>query len=227
MSEIVNQGNWGICGFVSVLNGLRAAGKLTKWTASGSVSFSLPEIQTRIYAEIVTYLKYLIFTRSPLLQQIEDISHLCKPKGETERSVADMVRFIEELLRGIGGKKGVAEKTMQTLIVEGVTEDFTIAMTPDSLLDYMTWAGVKNAKDLKVETTQNTSDNLMIYTNCIIGLGERPGLRKYNGLEHWIYVTPDGVLNNWGEKTTLTPGKHGTDLFGKWARFITHVIRMA
>jgi hypothetical protein len=95
-------------------------------------------------------------------------------------------------------------------------------------LYYMTWAGVKNATDLKIETTQNTSDNLLSYTNCIIGLGEHPGpKRKYNGLEHWIYVDPVGVLNNWGAKTTLAPGKHGVDLFGSWAKFITHVIRMA
>lgn len=234
MSDIVDQDQWGICGFVSVLNGLRAAGKLVNFTGG---QLSLEDIQTRLYAEIVTYLKYLLFTKSPLVAQIEEISNICAPKAEPRRSLQEIVLVIERRLRKIekrhtpkAGKvdEQSARQDMRALInVQNDAKNITVAMSPDALVDYMKWAGVKNAQDLKITTTMNTSDNLMAFGNCIIGLGERPGpTAPYNGLEHWIYVDGNGVLNNWGKKTTLKAGVSGIKLFGKWAKFMTHVIRM-
>ena len=232
MSDIVDQKRWGICGFVSVLNGLRAAGQLTKLTGGGSTEMSLKEIQTRLYAEIVAYLKYLVFMESPLVAQIEDITRICSPKGTPKRNIQQIILFIEERLRKIAASHGSNESSleghMRALIGGEKDNNITVAMTPDSLVDYMKWAGVQNAAHLNITTTMNTSDNLLAYTNCIIGLGERPGPDSpYNGLEHWIYVDRNGVLNNWGQKTSLMPGTDGTALFGSWAKFITHVIRMA
>lgn len=234
MSDIVDQDQWGICGFVSVLNGLRAAGKLIKFSGT---QMSLEEIQTQLYAEIVTYLKYLIFMKSPLVSQIEEISNICAPIAEPRRSLPEIVQVIETRLRDIVSKntsstgatnEPTIRQQMQALIhVRDDARNITVAMSPDALVDYMKWAGVKNAQDLKVKTTANNSNNLMAYKNCVIGLGEKPGgLSKYNGLEHWIYVDPTGVLNNWGAKTTLKSGVSGTSLFGMWAKFITHVVKM-
>ena len=230
MADIVDQDRWGICGFVSVLNGLRAAHKLTKWTDGKSSELSLPEIQTRLYAEIVTYLKYLVFTKSPLVAQIEEISSICSPSGTPKRNIDQIVRFIEGRLREIatnGGSESSIQKQMQALIQGEGDNSITVAMTPDSLVDYMTWAGVKNAVNAKLETTMNTSDNLLTHKNCIIGVGGKVDAKaKYNGLQHWIYVDKEGVLNNWGDKTPLKSGTSGVDLFGDWATFITHVIKM-
>jgi hypothetical protein len=232
MSDIVNQDRWGICGFVSVLNGLRAAGQLTKLSGGQSPEMSLKEIQTRIYAEIVTYLKYLVFMESPLVAQIEEISRICSPKGTPKRNIQQIVQFIEGRLRKIAAQHGPHESSLQghmrALIGGEKDNNVTVAMTPDALVDYMKWAGVKNAMDLNITTTMNTSDNLLTYRNCIIGLGERPGPDSpYNGLEHWIYVDGNGILNNWGKKTVLKSGTSGVNLFGKWAIFITQVIKMA
>lgn len=231
MPEIIDQSRWGICGFVSVLNGLRDAGQLTKVTGGGTTALSLKEIQTRLYAEIVSYLKYLMFTGSPLVAQIEDISRICAPKGTPKRSIQQIIQFIEGKLRKLVSQHGRHESSllghMRALIGGEKDNNITVAMTPDSLVDYMEWAGVRNARDLKVSTTMNSGDGLLTYRNCIIGLGENPGpLSPYNGLEHWIYVDANGVLNNWGTKTQLSSASNMTTLFGPWAKFITHVIRM-
>src|ERR1700722_14014274 len=99
MAEIIDQDQWGICGFVSVLNGLRAAGLLTKVSKDGDEELSLEEIQTRLYAEIVTYLKYLVFTKSPLVKQIEEISYHLAPEGEPKRDMQQLIQYIETRLR--------------------------------------------------------------------------------------------------------------------------------
>jgi hypothetical protein len=231
MPTIIDQDRWGICGFVSVLNGLRTAGLLTKLTDTGEQEMDLEELQTRLYAEIVTYLKYLMFADPALAAQIEQISNHLAPNGEPKRTVREVVQFIERKLRSIAGKKGRTESgiraRMRKLITKEGDKGVTVAMTPDALVDYMRWAGVKNAQDLNVVATQNTGENLLTYRNCVIGLGEHPGpLSPYNGLEHWVYVDANGVLNNWGKKTTLKKTDLGTDLFGEWAIFITHVVRM-
>jgi hypothetical protein len=232
MPDIIDQDRWGICGFVSVLNGLRTAGLLTKLTGSGEREMTLEELQTQLYAEIVTYLKYLMFTKSPLVQQIEEISFHLAPQGAVKRNVQELIRYIETRLREIAGGKGQTEETirarMRDLIKEeGGVKEVTIAMTPEALVGYMEWADVKNAQDLKVVTTQNTGGNLLTYRNCVIGIGKGPGIDvPYNGLEHWIYVDSNGVLNNWGKKTTLKPIDEGVKLFGDWAIYITHVIKM-
>ncbi|MGH7154313.1 MAG: hypothetical protein ACREF3_10330, partial [Acetobacteraceae bacterium] len=167
-----------------------------------------------------------------LVAQIEDITRICSPKCTPKRTIQQIIVFIEGRLRQIAASHGKNESSLQghmrALIGGEKDNNITVAMTPDALVDYMKWAGVQNAADLHMATTMNTSDNLLAYPNCIIGLGEKPGPHSpYNGLEHWIYVDPSGVLNNWGAKTTLAPGTKGTDLFGDWAKFITQVIRMA
>jgi hypothetical protein len=231
MPNIIDQDRWGICGFVSVLNGLRKAGLLTKMTDTGEEKMDLKEIQTRLYAEIVTYLKYLLFTESPLVAQIQEISYALAPKGTPKRSLRQIIDFIEGRLRKIAKQKDQRESSirgmMRTLITGEHENNITVAMTPDALLDYMKWVGLKNAQDLKVLTTMNNGQNLLAHKNCILGLGEKqgPGV-LYNGLEHWIYIDDEGVLQNWGEKTTLKAGDLGTTLFGKWAIYITHVIKM-
>jgi hypothetical protein len=231
MPDIIDQDRWGICGFVSVLNGLRTAGLLTKMTDTGEQQMDLKEIQTRLYAEIVAYLKYLLFTESPLVAQIQEISYVLAPKGTPKRGLRQIIDFIEGRLRKISRQGDQRESSirgmMRTLITGERQNNITVAMTPDALVDYMRWAGVKNAQDLNVVATQNTGENLLTYRNCVIGLGEHPGpLSPYNGLEHWVYVDANGVLNNWGKKTTLKKTDLGTDLFGEWAIFITHVVRM-
>jgi hypothetical protein len=233
MAEIIDQDQWGICGFVSVLNGLRTAGLLTKMTANGARAMSLDEIQTQLYAEIVAYLKYLVFTTSPLVQQIEKLSFHLAPKGEPKRNIFQLVQFIEGRLRTIAGVKGRDEESirqgMRRLIANMKKRNqVTIAMTPDALVDYLQWTGVKNAMNLQITTTMNTGENLLAHKNCIIGIGGKQGAKALcNGLEHWIYVDGNGVLNNWGTKTQLQSGHSGVNLFGKWAIFITHVIKMA
>jgi hypothetical protein len=234
MPDIIDQDRWGICGFVSVLNGLRDAGLLTKLVNGTPTQMPLKEIQTRLYAETVAYLKYLVFTGSPLVGQIEEITRICSPKGTPKRSIDEIVRFIEGRLRRIAAWHGTNESSLQghirALIGGEKDNNITVAMTPDAIVDYMIWAGLPNAADLKVTTTMNTGANLLTYSNCIIGIGNGDVAgpdTPYNGLKHWIYVNSNGVLNNWGEKTQLAPGDLGTSLFGKWAIYITHVIRMS
>ena len=56
MSDVVDQKRWNFGIRRSVLNGLRAAGRLTKLTGGGSTEIEFEkEIQTRLYAEIVAY----------------------------------------------------------------------------------------------------------------------------------------------------------------------------
>jgi hypothetical protein len=235
MPVIIEQKFWGICGFVSVLNGLRAAGLITKWTGPQQWGdMPLEEIQTRLYAEIVAYLNYLIFTESPLVAQIEKISENLKPKGEPSRTLKEVVAFIKGQLRTIARSRnaeGVKLMQIQGLIEKDGVNGVTVAMTPDALVDYMKWAGVVNAANANVEVMANTSENLLTYKNSVIGIGTGGGIFKsYNGLEHWIYVDKNGVLNNWGATENLTGVKNALTLFGKnagdWATKITHVIRM-
>jgi hypothetical protein len=230
MPEIIDQKRWGICGFVSVLNGLRSAGLITKWTGGQTWGdMPLAEIQTRLYAEIVAYLNYLIFTESPLVAQIEKISYDLKPKAEPSRTLREVVAFIKQRLKTIqaGGKsEGEKQVEMQGLIEKEGANGVTVALTPDALVDYMKWAGVLKAADAKVQVMANTSENLLTYKNSVIGLGTNGWFRSYNGLEHWIYVDKDGVLNNWGDKKALHGVRDTVALFGDWAPKITHVIKM-
>ena len=137
MSDVIDQKRWGICGFVSVLNGLRAAGQLTKLTGGGSTEMSLKEIQTRLYAEIVAYLKYLVFMESPLVAQIEDITRICSPKGTPKRNIQQIILFIEKRLRKIAASHGSNESSleghMRALIGGEKDNNITVAMTPELL----------------------------------------------------------------------------------------------
>jgi hypothetical protein len=232
MPKIIDQDRWGICGFVSVLNGLRTAGLLTKWTEGGEVEMDLDEIQTRLYAEILTYLKYLVFTNSPLVEQIEEITEHLRPQNETRRTLPVLITYIEGRLRQIGSQTNLLESRIRSEMRSLISEEggdlgVTISMTPDAIVDYMRWVGVKNATNLKIKRTMNNGGNLLKYKNCIIGIGQKQGQNEmYNGLEHWIYVDDTGVLNNWGKTKQIREDNVGTKLFGKWAIYITHVIKM-
>ena len=52
MSGVIDQGNWGICGFVSVLNALAQDGKLMAY-----YNVNMQQMQQRLGPELVGYLR--------------------------------------------------------------------------------------------------------------------------------------------------------------------------
>jgi len=223
---IIRQHKWGICGFVSVLNGLREAGKLTKYSGGIQVNLSLEEIQTRIYAEIITYLRYQSFTKSAVGKEIVDITNaLSQPPNPQRGSIEEIIAAIEAHVRSTEKEK--TTKKQQDLIK---TTEVVVAMSPNALVDYLKWVGVKNPVLRTPNQVMNNGSALRKHKNCVVGVGEHAGGNKWNGLEHWMYVDKDGVLFNWGDQIVLSDSMTPDNMQGKdlaWAKYITHVIKIA
>lgn len=161
----------GICGFASTLGALYTNGKLTQ---SGSDSVGKSDLNGRVLATIVTYLRILKSENNKLyLNEITSFTQ-CFPGYETF-SIDEYIKKIES----------VADNPVN------LKEDFSIAMPPNPVADFLRRNGLKAVmvKGAKPE----------LKANVIIGLGDKTKLDKWSGLKHWVYRNSDTVYN-YGEK---------------------------
>lgn len=188
MNGIVKQGAWGACGFVSVLNALHGQGKLTEFGAE----LSLAQINERLGAELITYLKMTSVQRPKIAAEILAYTKTFGPPYSGYTSINDIcIRIATE----------VRSNTLPT--DPGAKQaGIGIAMPVSGVQDYVTFAGLKST----LKTVFNppfVRTELLKHKDCIVGCGRGDKTVPGGGLKHWVYVNPNGVLLNWGSKTDL------------------------
>ncbi len=179
----------GICGFASTLGALYENGMLTK---SGSDSVGKGDLNTRVLASIVTYLRLLKSeNNTQYLGEITSFTQ-CFP-GYEAFSIDKYIKKIES----------VADDPTN------IKEDFSIAMPPNPVADFVRRNGMKAVlvRGAKPE----------LKANVILGLGDKTKLDKWDGLKHWVYRNKTTVYNygeEYGSGDLLTKMKKlfpGTD----------------
>lgn len=170
---------WGICGFAAALGGLHA-NKLLPTTVQKA------HMKTRLLAEIKTYLRFLQADNSPLLQEIQGFTRTF-PGFET----FSIVRYIQSI------DNAVAD----------ITPDFSIAMPPKAVVDYLRrMYDMKNARLISAGEKRD---------NVILGFAKGKGIFGFlfgRDLKHWVYKKNDSVVYNWGKVKTLAEVKQEVGL---------------
>ena len=174
---------WGICGFASSLAALYESNKVIRTTID--TASSKGHLNTRLLAEIKTYLVIL---------KSENKTHLLKDIENYTRSFPGYGTFsIDGFIKAIN-----RVPTMSSLKNIHMTKDFSIAMPPDAVLDYLRRiGGFKGAREIPKNKKKD---------NVILGLSEKgadPKTKPYKALGHWVFKRSDWVIYNWGEIVTL------------------------
>jgi hypothetical protein len=189
MSGVIDQGRWGICGFVSVLNALHEQGKLKEF----GKDLPLNDIQQRLGAELITYLKMTKVERPAIASAILAFTQSFGPPYSGYKGIDDIcTRIATEMTK--------TRPPGEMYYNQG---GMGIALPPQAVQDYVRFAGLK-ANPTLVGTLPFTKDELLKHKDCIIACGRDPKTDQYSGLRHWIYVNPQGCLVNWGTSTDLT-----------------------
>ena len=116
--KVVDQGGWGVCGFVSVLNAMAQDDKLPAF-----YKVSMDDMQKRLAPELITWLKVKNVEQP---QIVRDILTFSKEFKRDYATVDDLVRIIKsEFLAG----RGTEGKKMGTAL--------DIAMPPHCLVQYL------------------------------------------------------------------------------------------
>jgi len=174
ISEL-NKG-WGICGFASVLGALHQNGVFTG-TIDHAVTHN--QLNTRLLAEIKTYLVVLQSEESGLIDEIERFTRTFG--GPFSGFTID--NYIK--------KVNTISSSPPNLSDSG----FSIAMPPNAVVDYLDRVAGKKAV--------LTPDPTHVRNNVILGLGDKtkPG-GEWKGLGHWVYKKTDLEIYNWGKQET-------------------------
>jgi hypothetical protein len=172
----LNRG-WGICGFASALGALYQNNVIT-----GTIDRAVArdELNTRLLAEIKSYLVILQSENHTLL--LDEIRRFTRSFGGVYSNF-DIQTYIERV-NGIG--KNLAN----------VSRDFSIAMPPNAVADYLRRIG-----GLKAVLVGGPKPEL---NNVILGLGDKTKSDEWKGLRHWVYKKNDSEIYNWGAKETLS-----------------------
>jgi hypothetical protein len=197
MAEVIDQGKWGgVCGFVSVIHGLRQRGPITglRWFKKKAevVEMSTDDLEAKLGAEMITYLK---------MTQVE------RP------AVADaIVRFT----RTWGGvyaaltMNQIIQQITTTVMTKHANNDWKCknslgcALPPEAVEDYLDFVGLKHKRVLNGVRMPFTKQAMGQYKDCVVGTGASSEAGNgYNGLRHWVYVTKKGVMYNWAKETTM------------------------
>jgi hypothetical protein len=167
MGEIDNMGvlnhKYGVCGFASSLYALYTRSPSSGLAAGASV-------ETRMMAEIKTYLMMLKAEgRSDLLSDIKTFT-TSFPKYES----FTIDGYITEI----------------NAAVKGGIPNFSIAMPPNAVVDYLKRAcDFKNAKEVPLTDTSN---------ELILGVRDGKGKSEpLKGLIHWVYFQ-NKIVYSWG-----------------------------
>jgi len=167
---------WGICGFASSLAAMYSHGNI-----SGVVddAVSKGHLNTRLLAEIKTYLNILKSeNKIILLQEIRDFTRSFKGYGNFT-----IDNFILKI------------NSVAVDPVRNITKDFSIAMPPNAVLDYLKRVGgFVHAREISPTAKQN---------NVILGLSSGKKSKPYKGLGHWVYKKTDNEIYNWGKQVAL------------------------
>ena len=189
MSGVIDQGSWGICGFVSVLNALHEQGKLKEF----GKDLPLTDIQQRLGAELITYLKMTKVERPAIANAILTFTQSFGSPYNTFKSIEDIcARIATEMTKMLPPDEMYYNQG-----------GFGVALPPDAVQDYVRFAGLK-ARATQTISRNFSRDELVKLRDCIVACGRDPKKDMYNGLRHWIYVNPQGCLVNWGTSTDLT-----------------------
>jgi hypothetical protein len=169
MGEIDSMGvsnkKYGVCGFTSSLYALYTRSP-TSSLAAGA------QVDTRIMAEIKTYLTMLKADgRADLLAEIKDFTNTFPGFGGFT-----IDGYIEQIKAAV--KSGIP--------------NFSIAMTPSAVVDYLKRAcEFKNAKEVALTDTS---------VELILGVRDAKGKSSpHKGLIHWVYYF-NGTVFSWGEQ---------------------------
>ena len=159
----------GICGFTSSLYALYTHSPRKTELSEGA------EVETRMLAEIKTYLKLL----------------------QADNRV-DLLSAIQSFTRSFGGAytnfdlDKYIERINATVSVNGgALGDFSIAMPPEAVVDYL-----RRACDFK--SAKLLTGNMPDPAELILGLCSTQ-MREYKGLAHYVYQL-NGTVYSWGKQ---------------------------
>lgn len=217
MNGIIQQGNakneWGVCGFVSVLNALHQAGELESFGRA----LGLAEIQQRLGAEIITYLKMTAVERPAIANGILAYTQTFGHPYSSYTSINDICNRIAAQLRTI---QNPADWT-------NFQGGIGVAMPPEAVVDYVDFVG-KRSTLTKWDRGAPvfSAAELVKHRNCIVGCGRVPRTDPHNGLRHWVYVDANGCLLNWGVTTDLNTSALPQAVVEKKYTYIPAVIQI-
>ena len=205
MSGVIDQARWGICGFVSVLNALHEDGRLEEFVPGLSVA----EIQARLGAEVITFLRMVRQEDPDLADDIVTFS--LRLGGGPEDTIEAICRKIRDYVLAADGT------VKQAIGWDGVV----VAMPPRGILEFLHRAGLSAKLD---DRTYNLSTaRLASLRNCVVGVGYMKPPEDYGYLKHWVYVNRNSEVLNWGTRRNLkTEGLPSHERFP--FDFITQVI---
>ena len=215
MSDVIGQSiagqEWGVCGFVSVLNALHEQGKLEEF----GNKLSTPQIQERLGAEIITYLKMTEVDRPAIADAILDYTQSFGDAYKNYTSITDICNRIKAQLTNV-----------RTLTDWYKLKNATgIALPPSAVQDYIRWAGLQSTLETLPDPSFTPAE-LRKYKNCIVGCGRDPKAGAYHGLRHWVYVDQGGRLLNWGVRTDLNTSPLPQEVIEKKYGYIPCVVRL-
>lgn len=204
MTDVLKQGRWGVCSFVSVLNAMHQSGKLEEF----GKTMAFDDVQKRLGAEIVTYLKMRRIEKPSITDGILTFTQSFGAPYSGYKDIGDLIGRIEQILRGR------FPDTDQAITQGGIG----VAMTAEAVADYLDFVGLTyEVKTLPAMSF--TQSELSKHRDCIIGIG-------YDGtLKHWIYVNAGGELCNWGSASALNDTASKPKDLGKFTH-IYHVIQL-
>ncbi|MCS7469535.1 hypothetical protein NZK35_23020 [Stieleria sp. ICT_E10.1] len=174
---ILNVG-WGICGVTSSLYALHSHSPSVKHSALSSLATD----KSKMAGEIGGYLAEVFAQGHPKL--IAEIGAFTRTfKGYEGFSVVDYLRQAK-----------VAASS------SAVMGDFSIAMPPDSVVDYLKRrCGFRNPSVLwQSGKGMMPASSVGAAKELIIGVGI-PEMKMYGGLCHYLYQAANGKIHSWGE----------------------------
>jgi hypothetical protein len=190
MPDVIDQNKWGgVCGFVSVIHGLRTRGAIT--TPLGK-PMSTDDLEDSLGAEMITYLKMTQIERPAIAKGIVDFT---RTWGGTYAAVT-MNSIIQEI------KTTVQRKAL--LDVWKDDGEIGCALPPEAVEDYLDFVGLKHKRILNGTQFPFTKQQMAKYPDCVVGTGATSkNTNGYNGLRHWVYVNKDGTMLNWAAETKM------------------------
>jgi len=165
--------HWGVCGFTSTFYSMYE-------TRPGSRAMLIGAgIATRVLAEIKTYLVTLKAEGQKSL--LDDIEAFCQTFAGFEKWTVDA--YIQRV-------NGAVDKSEADILKEA---QFSIGMPPHGVADYLKrmWQ-----QDSEVVVLPKGGDS---GAEGIIGVRRTDlNMKAHDGLCHWMYRTPGGVIHSWG-----------------------------
>ncbi|BDG72793.1 hypothetical protein [Roseomonas fluvialis] len=209
-APVIDQDEWGICGFVSVLNALHEAGPLVRF----GHALSIDQIHERLAVEVVTFLKFVaaheaiadgdtrvIGSRAGLADRIVAFS---RELGGTATTLNGLVSEIEGqvITASVAIGSGSAGSWAHTW------GDTVVAMPVSGMCAYLEWHKVKHS--LRATPLALNGATLSGQTNCVVGLSDTRRPRSADPecgiLRHWVYVDRGGIVLNWGARVDVSGG---------------------